>query len=95
MGGAGNQHIPGDNSIFITKIIEGGAAESDGTLRVGDKILSVRSMLQANSCNSSRNKIPLLRNIGFQKRPCIVGAWVPVLCGFVALLCTILKQSFV
>ena len=37
----GNQHIPGDNSIFITKIIEGGAAEADGTLLVGDKIVMV------------------------------------------------------
>ena len=40
-GGVGNQHIPGDNGIYITKIIEGGAAEHDGTLQVGDKILSV------------------------------------------------------
>ncbi|XP_053555046.1 disks large homolog 3 isoform X4 [Bombina bombina] len=29
-GGIGNQHIPGDNSIYITKIIEGGAAQKDG-----------------------------------------------------------------
>ncbi|XP_028401415.1 disks large homolog 1-like [Dendronephthya gigantea] len=42
-GGVGNQHIPGDNGIFITKIIEGGAAEHDGRLQVGDKILSVNS----------------------------------------------------
>nr|XP_020011035.1 disks large homolog 3 isoform X3 [Castor canadensis] len=28
-GGIGNQHIPGDNSIYITKIIEGGAAQKD------------------------------------------------------------------
>lgn len=40
-GGVGNQHIPGDNGIFITKIIEGGAAEHDGRPQVGDKILSV------------------------------------------------------
>lgn len=40
-GGVGNQHVPGDNGIFVTKIIPGGAAESDGRLEVGDKILSV------------------------------------------------------
>uniref|UniRef100_H2ZDM4 Uncharacterized protein n=1 Tax=Ciona savignyi TaxID=51511 RepID=H2ZDM4_CIOSA len=40
-GGVGNQHLPGDDGIFVTKIIEGGAAEADGLLQVGDKILSV------------------------------------------------------
>ncbi|XP_054244517.1 disks large homolog 3 isoform X5 [Indicator indicator] len=32
-GGIGNQHIPGDNSIYITKIIESGAAQKDGRLQ--------------------------------------------------------------
>lgn len=41
-GGAGNQHVPGDNSIYVTKIIEGGAAHRDGRLQIGDKILAVR-----------------------------------------------------
>lgn len=41
-GGVGNQHIPGDNSIYVTKIIEGGAAHKDGRLQIGDKILAVR-----------------------------------------------------
>ena len=36
-GGVGNQHIPGDNSIYVTKIIEGGAAHKDGRLQIGDK----------------------------------------------------------
>ena len=40
-GGEGNQHIPGDNGIFVTKIIEGGAAEVDGRLAVGDRLLMV------------------------------------------------------
>lgn len=40
-GGVGNQHIPGDDGIFITKIIDGGAAKYDGRLQEGDKILSV------------------------------------------------------
>lgn len=40
-GGVGNQHVPGDNSIYVTKIIEGGAAHKDGRLQIGDKILAV------------------------------------------------------
>ena len=40
-GGIGNQHIPGDNGIFVTKIIERGAAEQDGRLAAGDRLLAV------------------------------------------------------
>uniref|UniRef100_A0A3B4GY03 Disks large homolog 2-like n=1 Tax=Pundamilia nyererei TaxID=303518 RepID=A0A3B4GY03_9CICH len=40
-GGVGNQHIPGDNSIYVTKIIHGGAAQRDGRLQVGDRLLMV------------------------------------------------------
>ncbi|KAJ8342302.1 hypothetical protein SKAU_G00322300 [Synaphobranchus kaupii] len=43
-GGVGNQHIPGDNSIYVTKIIDGGAAHRDGRLQIGDKILAVNSV---------------------------------------------------
>ncbi|XP_026229843.1 disks large homolog 1-like isoform X1 [Anabas testudineus] len=43
-GGVGNQHIPGDNSIYVTKIIEGGAAHKDGRLQIGDKLLAVNSV---------------------------------------------------
>nr|XP_034958707.1 disks large homolog 3-like [Zootoca vivipara] len=42
-GGLGNQHIPGDNSIYITKIIEGGAAQKDGRLQIGDRLLAVNN----------------------------------------------------
>nr|XP_020458513.1 discs large homolog 1-like protein isoform X4 [Monopterus albus] len=42
-GGVENQHIPGDNSIYVTKIIEGGAAHKDGRLQIGDKLLAVNS----------------------------------------------------
>ncbi|XP_054244515.1 disks large homolog 3 isoform X3 [Indicator indicator] len=42
-GGIGNQHIPGDNSIYITKIIESGAAQKDGRLQVGDRLLAVNN----------------------------------------------------
>ncbi|KAJ3589166.1 hypothetical protein NHX12_010014 [Muraenolepis orangiensis] len=37
-------HIPGDNSIYVTKIIEGGAAHKDCRLQIGDKILAVNSV---------------------------------------------------
>lgn len=40
-GGVGNQHLPGDNSIYITKIIDGGAAQKEGRLHVGDRLLMV------------------------------------------------------
>ncbi|XP_078141576.1 disks large homolog 4-like isoform X2 [Centroberyx gerrardi] len=42
-GGVGNQHVPGDNSIYVTKIIEGGAAHKDGRLQIGDKLMAVNS----------------------------------------------------
>uniref|UniRef100_A0A3P8WSE2 Discs, large homolog 2 (Drosophila) n=1 Tax=Cynoglossus semilaevis TaxID=244447 RepID=A0A3P8WSE2_CYNSE len=42
-GGVGNQHIPGDNSIYVTKIIDGGAALKDGRLQVGDRLLMVNN----------------------------------------------------
>lgn len=48
-GGVGNQHIPGDNSIYVTKIIDGGAAQKDGRLQVGDRLLMV-SVIPAKLC---------------------------------------------
>lgn len=42
-GGIGNQHIPGDNGIYITKISEGGAAAASGILDVNDKLMAVRN----------------------------------------------------
>lgn len=43
-GGVGNQHVPGDNSIYVTKVIEGGAAHKDGRLQIGDKLVAVRKI---------------------------------------------------
>lgn len=43
-GGSGNQHVPGDNGIYITKIMDGGAAQLDGRLSVGDKLILVRNV---------------------------------------------------
>lgn len=51
-GGIGNQHIPGDNGIYVTKIMEGGAAQVDGRLVVGDKLVAVRNALVRNRFNS-------------------------------------------
>ncbi|CAJ1061123.1 discs large homolog 1-like protein [Xyrichtys novacula] len=42
-GGVGNQHVPGDNGIYVTKVIEGGAAHKDGRLQIGDKLVAVNS----------------------------------------------------
>ena len=42
-GGIGNQHIPGDNGIFITRIWEDEGASSDLRIDVGDMILSVKN----------------------------------------------------
>ncbi|XP_065157765.1 disks large 1 tumor suppressor protein isoform X3 [Atheta coriaria] len=41
-GGIGNQHIPGDNGIYVTKVMDGGAAQVDGRLAVGDKLVAIR-----------------------------------------------------
>lgn len=48
-GGIGNQHIPGDDGIFVTKVIEGGAAEQDGRLAVGDRLVAVSSRIFCDS----------------------------------------------
>lgn len=42
-GGIGNQHIPGDNGIYVTKIMEGGAAAADGRIDVGDRLVAVKN----------------------------------------------------
>ncbi len=51
-GGFGNQHIPGDNGIFVTKIIDGGAAQQDGRLAVGDRLLAVSTPAPEHTCSS-------------------------------------------
>ncbi|XP_068186625.1 disks large homolog 2 isoform X5 [Antennarius striatus] len=42
-GGVGNQHIPGDDSIYVTRITDGGAAYKDGRLQTGDRLLMVNT----------------------------------------------------
>jgi len=43
-GGIGNQHIPGDNGIYVTKVMEGGAAFNDGRIAVGDRLVAVKNL---------------------------------------------------
>lgn len=40
-GGTDNPHIGDDTAIYITKLIPGGAAATDGRLKVNDSILQV------------------------------------------------------
>ncbi|KAM3728599.1 Disks large [Dirofilaria immitis] len=47
-GGIGNEHVAGDTGIYVTKIIDGGAAYHDGRLRVGDKLLAVDNVILEN-----------------------------------------------
>jgi len=44
-GGIGNEHIPGDTAIYVTKVIEGGAAHVEGRLAAGDKLIAVSDSL--------------------------------------------------
>ena len=43
-GGIGNQHIPGDNGIYVTKVMDGGAAAADGKIAVGDRLVAVKNL---------------------------------------------------
>ncbi|CAB3410227.1 unnamed protein product [Caenorhabditis bovis] len=65
-GGVGNEHIPGDTDIFVTKVIEGGAADTDGRLRVGDKILEVDNIALSNV--SHEYAVDVLKNTGNRVR---------------------------
>lgn len=44
-GGVGNVHLPGDNGVYVTKILDGGAAYKDGRMEVGDKLIAVKNTL--------------------------------------------------
>jgi hypothetical protein len=51
-GGTDRQHIPGDNRVYITSIVEGGNAFKDGRLSVGDRLLAVKQNIKSNSMRS-------------------------------------------
>lgn len=57
-GGIGNEHIPSDHGIFVTKIIDGGAAEQDGRLQVGDRLLAVSTLLSPRLIFSPLTHLP-------------------------------------
>lgn len=56
-GGTDNPHIGVDTSIYITKLIPGGAASNDGRLRVNDCIVSVSFVHGLNVAAHGRNQI--------------------------------------
>lgn len=43
-GGAGTPYKPDDNGIYISKIIDGGAAHQDGRIAVGDRLVAVKNL---------------------------------------------------
>ncbi|KAG1683811.1 Disks large 1 [Nymphon striatum] len=59
-GGIGNQHLPGDNGIYVTKIMESGAAHVDGRLQVGDKLLAVISSFSTSSSNVGEKNLEIV-----------------------------------
>uniref|UniRef100_A0A3B5LPE2 PDZ domain-containing protein n=1 Tax=Xiphophorus couchianus TaxID=32473 RepID=A0A3B5LPE2_9TELE len=63
-GGVGNQHVPGDNSIYVTKIIDGGAAHRDGRLQIGDKILAVSGPVLVLKDVLHEDAVAALKNTG-------------------------------
>uniref|UniRef100_A0AC35EUN7 Uncharacterized protein n=1 Tax=Panagrolaimus sp. PS1159 TaxID=55785 RepID=A0AC35EUN7_9BILA len=72
-GGYGNQHVAGDNGIFVTRIIENSAAYFDGRIRPMDKILAVDNIIfdnvthefAVNTLKSTGNRV----TIYYEKNP--------------------------
>ena len=45
-GGIGaDSYIPGDSSVYISKVAESGPAHRDGKIQVGDKVVQVRKYI--------------------------------------------------
>ncbi|EGT30129.1 CBN-DLG-1 protein [Caenorhabditis brenneri] len=65
-GGLGNEHVKGDTDIFVTKIIPDGAADTDGRLREGDKILEVDQHSLINVTHE--HAVDVLKNTGNRVR---------------------------
>ena len=45
-GGIDREHIPGDNRIYITNVVEGSIASRDGRISVGDRLLGIKTSLK-------------------------------------------------
>ncbi|CAI5454599.1 unnamed protein product [Caenorhabditis angaria] len=65
-GGVGNENVPGDTDIYVTNIIDEGAADIDGRLRVGDKILEVDNIPLVNVTHE--HAVEVLKNTGNRVR---------------------------
>lgn len=75
-GGLGNQHIPGDNGIYVTKILEYGAAHVDGRLDVGDKLVAVNGKnLEA---VTHEEAVQTLKSTGDRVLLAVIPAKIPV-----------------
>uniref|UniRef100_A0A3Q3WC30 PDZ domain-containing protein n=1 Tax=Mola mola TaxID=94237 RepID=A0A3Q3WC30_MOLML len=73
-GGTDNPHIGDDPSIFITKIIPGGAAAQDGRLRVNDSIVfvndaDVREVTHSIAVEALKEAGPVVRLYVLRRRP--------------------------
>ncbi|OXU31914.1 hypothetical protein TSAR_008219, partial [Trichomalopsis sarcophagae] len=68
-GGISNQHIPGDNGIYITKIQDKGAAKIDSRLRVGQKLVAVKNIFNSANMHLKKNKITYFCPFGPRDRP--------------------------
>lgn len=64
-GGTDTPHVGVDTSIYITKLIPGGAASNDGRLRVNDCIIAVCISHQKES--NTKTKLPYTRFNGFYR----------------------------
>uniref|UniRef100_A0AC34FM81 PDZ domain-containing protein n=1 Tax=Panagrolaimus sp. ES5 TaxID=591445 RepID=A0AC34FM81_9BILA len=65
-GGYGNQHVAGDNGIFVTRIIENSAAYYDGRIPVDNVIFdNVTHEFAVNTLKSTGNKV----TIYYEKNP--------------------------
>ncbi|KAF7642692.1 hypothetical protein LDENG_00252870, partial [Lucifuga dentata] len=73
-GGTDNPHVGDDPSIFITKIISGGAAAQDGRLRVNDSIVfvndvDVREVTHSVAVEALKEAGPVVRLYVLRRRP--------------------------
>lgn len=72
-GGTDNPHIGDDTAIYITKLIPGGAAATDGRLKVNDSILQVNEThvvdvphaVAVEALKKAGNTVKLVSIVGF------------------------------
>ncbi|CAH8451715.1 unnamed protein product [Schistosoma rodhaini] len=69
-GGIGNETINGDSGIFVTKLTPGGVAETDGRIRIGDRIVQVNDVPLINVTHEQAVRV--LKQAGDQVRLILV-----------------------